>query len=140
MRLTTVTVAAAATLIWCPVSGAAQAPRMSFFITSAGPGKGADVGGLEGADRHCKQLAEAAGVAGASWHAYLSTTAANGHAAVNARDRIGKGPWYNAKGVAVAQSVADLHSENNKLGKENSLTEMAWWSMVAATRRTRTIS
>ncbi|MEP7345646.1 MAG: hypothetical protein ABI877_10270 [Gemmatimonadaceae bacterium] len=96
---------------------------MSFFITSAGPGKGADLGGIEGADRLCKQLAEAAGVTGASWHAYLSATAGDGHAAVNARDRIGKGPWYNAKGVAVAQSVADLHSENNKLGKENSLTE-----------------
>jgi hypothetical protein len=104
-------------------SADAQAPRTSFFITSAGPGKGAELGGLEGADRHCQQLAQAAGLTGLSWHAYLSATAAGGKAAVNARDRIGKGPWYNAKGVMVAQSVADLHSDNNKLSKENSLTE-----------------
>ena len=98
-------------------------PAMSFFITSAGSGKGADLGGIEGADRRCSELAKAAGVTGGTWHAYLSATAANGKPAVNARDRIGKGPWRNAKGVVVAQSVADLHSDNNKLGKENSLTE-----------------
>ncbi|MGQ0766941.1 MAG: hypothetical protein ACT4OZ_14930 [Gemmatimonadota bacterium] len=101
----------------------AQAPRMSFFITSTGPGNGADLGGLEGADRHCTELARAAGVTGVVWHAYLSATASGGRPAVNARDRIGSGPWYNARGVKVAESVADLHSENNKLGKENSLTE-----------------
>ena len=101
---------------------AAQQP-MSFFITSAGPGKGADLGGLEGADAWCRKLAEAAGSKGLTWHAYLSALPAGGKAGVNARDRIGKGPWYNAKGVKVADDVADLHSDNNKLSKENSLTE-----------------
>ncbi|HEY8550980.1 MAG TPA: hypothetical protein VIL35_13570 [Vicinamibacterales bacterium] len=96
--------------------------QMSFFITSVGSGKGGDLGGLEGADAHCTKLAEAAGVKGRTWRAYLSTSAEGGKA-VNARDRIGKGPWYNAKGVQVAASVDDLHSENNKLSKENSLTE-----------------
>ena len=99
---------------------------MSFFITSAGPGDGANLKGLEGADAHCKQLADASGVqgvAGKTWRAYLSAKASGGQAAVNAKDRIGTGPWYNAKGVMVAQNVADLHSANNKLGKENSLTE-----------------
>jgi hypothetical protein len=104
----------------------AQQNTMSFFITSAGPGDGAKLGGLAGADAHCKQLADASGVAGASgktWHAYLSANASGGQPAVNAKDRIGTGPWYNAKGIMVAQSVADLHSDNNKLGKETSLTE-----------------
>jgi len=99
---------------------------MSFFITSTGPGDGAKIGGLAGADAHCKQLADASGVAGIAnktWRAYLSAKPAGGQPAVNAKDRIGNGPWYNAKGVMVAQNVADLHSENNKLGKENSLTE-----------------
>ena len=105
---------------------AAQQNTMSFFITSAGSGDGAKLGGLSGADARCKQLADAsgvAGVAGKTWHAYLSAKATGGQPAVNAKDRIGRGPWYNAKGVMVAQNVADLHSENNKLGKENSLTE-----------------
>jgi hypothetical protein len=97
--------------------------KMTFFITSAGPGKGADLGGLAGADSHCQSLAKAAGAGSHTWHAYLSTMADGGQPAVNARDRIGKGPWYNAKGVEVATSVADLHSDNNKLGKENSLNE-----------------
>jgi hypothetical protein len=105
-----------------PLSGQ-EAQSMSFFITSAGPGNGADLGGLAGADRHCQMLAEAVGAGGHTWHAYLSTSAANGQPAVNARDRIGQGPWYNAKGVLVAQNVADLHSDNNKLSKENSLNE-----------------
>lgn len=95
-------------------------PDMSFFLTSNGPGNGADLGGLEGADAHCAQLAEAAGVTGKTWRAYLSTT---GPGRVNARDRIGSGPWINAKGVQVASSVADLHSDNNKLSKENSISE-----------------
>ena len=103
-------------------SAQSQAP-MSFFITSAGSGDGANLGGLAGADKICQTLASAAGAGGRTWHAYLSAAAANGQPAVNARDRIGKGPWVNAKGVQVASSVADLHSENNKLGKENSLTE-----------------
>lgn len=102
-------------------SGAAgaQDARMSFFITSAGPGSGANLGGLEGADRHCQTLATAAG-SKKEWRAYLSTQGPN---PVNARDRIGKGPWLNFKGAQVAASVADLHSDNNKLSKENSLTE-----------------
>ena len=100
-----------------------QQPVLTFFITSAGSGKGADLGGLEGADKICQTLAEAAGSKNVQWHAYLSTIPANGKPAVDARDRIGKGPWYNAKGVKVADNVADLHSDNNKLSKENSLTE-----------------
>jgi hypothetical protein len=99
---------------------------MSFFITSVGSGDGANLGGLAGADAHCKQLADASGVRGASsktWHAYLSAKASGGQPAVNAKDRIGTGPWYNYRGVMVARNVADLHSDNNKLGKENSLTE-----------------
>jgi hypothetical protein len=97
--------------------------NLSFFITSAGPGKGADLGGLAGADAHCQALGKAAGAGNRVWRAYLSTTAANGQPAVNAKDRIGSGPWFNAKGVQVAANVADLHSDNNKLSKENSLTE-----------------
>ena len=96
---------------------------MSFFITSVGSGDGANLGGLDGADRHCARLAEAAGTKGRTWHAYLSQQAVGGKPAVNARDRIGKGPWKNAKGVVVATSVDDLHSDANKLSKENSLTE-----------------
>ena len=92
---------------------------MTFFVTSTGSGKGADFGGLAGADKHCQTLAAAAGAGGHTWHAYLST---QGSGAVNARDRIGKGPWRNAKGVVVANSVAELHGTNN-LGKQTSLTE-----------------
>ncbi len=104
-------------------ASAQDAARMSFFITNAGPGNGAALGGLAGADQHCQSLAKAAGAGSKTWHAYLSTSASGGQAAVNARDRIGKGPWQNVKGVVVAQSVADLHSDNNKLSKENSITE-----------------
>lgn len=98
-------------------------PSMSFFITSKGPGEGANLGGLAGADKHCQALAEAAGSTGHTWRAYLSAAPANGQPAVHARDRIGSGPWHNAKGVKVADSVADLHSDKNALSKENSLTE-----------------
>jgi hypothetical protein len=101
----------------------AQTANMSFFITSAGPGKGADLGGLAGADNHCQQLAQSAGAGNKTWHAYLSTQAAEGTSAVNARDRIGKGPWQNAKGVVIAKDVADLHSASNNLSKETALTE-----------------
>jgi hypothetical protein len=100
--------------------GVAQNPQMSFFITSVGSGDGANLGGLAGADKHCQTLAAAAGAGAKQWRAYLSAT---GTPPVHARDRIGRGPWTNAKGVVVATSVADLHSENNKLGKEGSLTE-----------------
>lgn len=107
----------------CAVFAGAQDTSMSFFITSAGPGEGAKLGGLAGADAHCQKLAMAAGQGAKTWHAYLSAGAANGQPAVNARDRIGRGPWFNAKGVQVAANVDDLHSANNKLGKESSLTE-----------------
>jgi len=101
----------------------ARQEPMSFFITSVGSGNGADLGGLDGADRHCQALAGAVGVGELEWRAYLSTINADGTADQHARDRIGSGPWYNAKGVMVAESVADLHSDNNKLSKENSLNE-----------------
>jgi len=97
----------------------AQDADMTFFLTAKGPGDGANLGGLEGADAHCTTLAEAAGVNGKTWRAYLSTTGSDG---VNAKDRIGTGPWHNANGVQVASSVADLHSDNNKLSKENSIS------------------
>jgi hypothetical protein len=101
----------------------AQNANMSFFITSVGKGDGANLGGLSGADEHCQALAKAAGAGNRTWRAYLSTQAQGGQAAVNARDRIGPGPWQNAKGTVVAKSVADLHSENNQLSKDNSLNE-----------------
>jgi hypothetical protein len=104
------------------VNTQAQAP-LGFFITSVGKGDGANLGGLAAADAHCQALAKAAGAGNRQWRAYLSASASGGQAAVNAKDRIGSGPWANAKGVIVAQNVADLHSENNKLGKDNSLTE-----------------
>jgi hypothetical protein len=100
----------------------AQPSETSFFVTSSGPGKGADLGGIEGADRHCQTLAQAAGVSTRTWHAYLSTQASGGSAAVNARDRIGRGPWKNAKGMVVAKDVAELHGSNN-LTKQTALTE-----------------
>jgi hypothetical protein len=102
---------------------AAPANAMSFFVTSAGPGKGGNLGGLIGADRHCQMLATAAGAGGKMWHAYLSENGSAGHASINARDRIGSGPWYNARGVMIASSVADLHSDNNKISKQTALTE-----------------
>jgi len=101
----------------------AQDNPMSFFITSVGSGDGANLGGLEGADAHCQALAEAAGGGSLDWHAYLSAMASDGGPAVNARDRIGSGPWHNADGVMVARDVAHLHTEDNGLGLENSLTE-----------------
>jgi len=97
----------------------AQQADMSFFLTSAGSGKGADLGGLAGADQHCQQLAQAAGAGSKTWRAYLST---QGAGAVNARDRIGAGPWQNAKGTVVAKSVAELHGQNN-VTKQTALTE-----------------
>jgi hypothetical protein len=107
--------------------GAAQtqsgANSMSFFISSVGLADGANLGGIAGADAHCQKLAAAVGQGSKTWRAYLSASAMEQQKAVNARDRIGAGPWYNAKGVKVADSVADLHSDNNKLSKENSLTE-----------------
>lgn len=100
----------------------AQSAAMTFFVTSHGPGNGGNLGGLAGADKQCQSLAEAAGAGAKTWHAYLSTQAAEGQPAVNARDRIGKGPWQNAKGVVIAKDVAELHSANN-INKETALTE-----------------
>jgi hypothetical protein len=96
---------------------------MTFFITSAGSGKGADLGGLEGADKHCSELAKAAGSKRTNWKAYLSTTQPGGEAGANARQRIGKGPWRNAKGVIVARNVNDLHSPKANITKQTALTE-----------------
>ena len=101
----------------------AQQATISFFVTSTGSGKGADLGGLAGADARCQQLAATAGAGAKTWHAYLSTQAANGQPAVNARDRIGNGPWQNAKGVIVAKTVDELHSLTNNLTKQTALTE-----------------
>src|SRR3984957_15580015 len=100
-----------------------QAPNMTFFVTSAGPGKGADLGGLAGADAHCQQLETTVGAGGKTWHACLSTNAANQGGPFNSRDRIGKGPWQNSKGVVVAKDVDDLHSANNNLNQQTALTE-----------------
>ena len=98
----------------------AQQSGMSFFITSTGLGKGGDLGGLAGADQHCQSLAQAAGAGNKTWRAYLSTQGAGG---ANAKDRIGNGPWSNAKGVQIAATVADLHSDKNKISKETGLDE-----------------
>jgi hypothetical protein len=100
----------------------AQQAKMTFFVTSAGAGKGADLGGLADADRLCQQLAQAAGAGDHTWRAYLSTQAADGQPAVNARDRIGRGPWQNGKGIVIAKDVDELHGQNN-LTKQTALTE-----------------
>jgi hypothetical protein len=100
----------------------AQQTDMSFFITSVGPGNGADLGGLEGADAYCQQLAEAGGADSKTWRAYLSTQEAGGEPAGNARDRIGQGPWQNADGVVIAESLDVLHGDNN-LDKATALNE-----------------
>jgi hypothetical protein len=100
----------------------AQQTTMTFFITSVGLGNGADLGGLEGADRHCQSLAQAVGAGGPTWHAYLSTQAVAGAQAVNARDRIGRGPWQNTKGVVIAKDVDELHGDNN-INKQTALSE-----------------
>jgi hypothetical protein len=119
-RLNCVRIAAGLSLA-LGLSGAvvAQQSSMTFFVTSVGSGKGADFGGLAGADKHCQALAAAAGAGNRTWRAYLSTQGAQ---AVNARDRIGKGPWRNAKGVVIAKDVGELHGTNN-LNNETALTE-----------------
>jgi hypothetical protein len=101
----------------------AQSADTTFFITSVGLGDGANLGGLAGADRHCQALAQGTGATKRTWHAYLSTQASDGQPAVNARDRIGAGPWQNSKGVVIAKDVAELHSANNNLTKQTALTE-----------------
>jgi hypothetical protein len=114
-------------LIACAIAAVTTAQgktgTMSFFITSAGPGDGANLGGLAGADAHCQKLAAAAGAGNRQWRAYLSTQAADGKPAVNARDRIGKGPWFNAKGEQIAANLDELHSDTNNLTKQTQLTE-----------------
>ena len=119
-RIVLVVLASATVVVLGSVEARAQqAADMSFFVTSAGSGKGGDLGGLAGADQHCQMLAQAAGAGGKTWRAYLST---HGAGAVNARDRIGRGPWKNAKGDVIAKDVAELHGKNN-ISKQTALTE-----------------
>ena len=113
---------AASMVVGAGASAPAQQANMTFFVTSAGSGKGADLGGLAGADRICQSLAQAAGAGGHTWHAYLSTQAADGQPAVNARDRVGRGPWQNVKGMVVAKNLDELHGDNN-ISKQSALTE-----------------
>ena len=119
MRRPTLLAAAVIAAALAATAGVAlsQGKTMSFFVTSVGSGKGADLGGLKGADAHCASLAEAAGVTGKTWHAYLSSSTED------ARDRIGKGPWFNAKGEKIADDVASLHSDANGITKQTALTE-----------------
>ncbi|MCW5687375.1 MAG: lectin [Pseudolabrys sp.] len=119
LRYTAVSMLAGLAIIVAAPAVAQQA-AMSFFVTSAGPGNGANLGGLDGADKHCQTLAAAAGAGAKTWRAYLST---QGQGAVNARDRIGKGPWVNAKGATIAKDVADLHGAANNLTKQTALSE-----------------
>ena len=123
----TITCAACSLIALTQQPAPAQPAPMGFFITSTGPGKGADLGGLAGADQHCQKLATAAGAGSRTWRAYLSTSASGGQKAVNARDRIGAGPWHNAKGELIAKNVADLHGDverdRNNIQKLSALTE-----------------
>ncbi|MDE0393773.1 MAG: lectin [Gammaproteobacteria bacterium] len=106
-----------------PAEAVAQDEPLGFFITSVGPGNGGDLGGLAGADAHCQTLADAVGAGDRTWRAYLSTQASGGQAAVNARDRIGEGPWFNAAGMRIAANVDDLHYNNANLNYDHSLNE-----------------
>ena len=115
--------AVALTGLGLTVPAQAQQASISFFVTSVGKGNGADLGGIAGADAHCQALASAAGSTNTNWRAYLSTTEPGGTAGVNARERIGKGPWQNAKGAVVAKSVEDLHSDSANITKQTALTE-----------------
>ena len=106
------------------IPASAQSANATFFLTSHGIGNGGNLGGIAGADNHCQTLAQAAGIgAPKAWHAYLSSQAADGKPAINARDRIGKGPWQNVKGVTIAKDVADLHGAGNNLNKQTALSE-----------------
>jgi len=128
MKKTTMTSVLAAGLLVSAYHGAwaqrtaTEKPAMSFFVTSAGVGKGANLGGIKGADAHCQKLALTAGST-KTWHAYLSVTDLNGKGAIDARDRIGRGPWFNAKGARIAVDVEDLHSESNNVSAATTLTE-----------------
>lgn len=122
-RTTAISLTAAAVAVALASCAGMQAKSpMTFFVTSAGSGKGGDLGGLSGADGRCQSLAQAVGGGDHTWHAYLSTAESGGYAGVSARDRLGSGPWQNAKGVVVATSVDQLHGVNN-LGKQTSLNE-----------------
>jgi hypothetical protein len=110
-------------MLGCAHTPEEESIAMNFFLTSQGPGSGAALGGLTGADRHCALLAERAGSTGLTWRAYLSTTATDGSPAVNARDRIGSGPWYNHHGILVAQTLDELHGPASRTSKAISLTE-----------------
>jgi len=124
IRIGSLAMLAVASTLTLPLTTAqAQQAEMSFFVTSVGKGNGADLGGLAGADAHCQALAAAVGAASPNWRAYLSTTAPGGDAGVNARDRIGNGPWKNAKGVVVATSLDNLHSASVNINKQTALTE-----------------
>ena len=123
MRTRNLWAATAAVWVATAATAAGGPADMTFFVTSVGSGNGADLAGLAGADAHCAALAKAAGAKATAWRAYLSTTAPAGDAGVNARDRIGKGPWQNAKGAVIAKSVQELHSTSNNLTKQTALTE-----------------
>jgi hypothetical protein len=125
-RITRISLAAVAAvgLVSCADMMQSSSGPMSFFITSAGSGNGADLGGLAGADKHCQSLAAKAGAGGKTWRAYLSSQGKDGAPNVNARDRIGSGPWYNAKGERIARNVDDLHGASNNVKKETALNEM----------------
>jgi hypothetical protein len=125
MQWTLLAAAGSAALAGCATAPSGGANEMTFFVTSVGPGNGGDLGGLEGADRHCQSLAQAVGAGSRTWRAYLSTQSPmwNQPGAVDARDRIGKGPWHNAKGVVVARNVDELHSAGNNITKDTALDE-----------------
>jgi hypothetical protein len=130
MKTLVLTLVAATMFAQAPPQQKQPPAPMTFFVSSAGPGNGANLGGLAGADAHCQKLAAAAGAGNRTWHAYLSTSAADGKPAVNARDRIGKGPWHNAKGAMVAKDLGNLHGDTieeartgNLVTKNNAVTE-----------------
>lgn len=120
-RHRSLTVAIAA--LFFSIGAHAQQPKMTFFVTSVGLGKGGNLGGVKGADAHCQSLAAAAGAGDKTWRAYLSVTDLNGKGAINARDRIGRGPWHNAKGVRIAVDVEDLHSDSANITADTAITE-----------------
>ena len=124
-RLTIAALAVSSLAAGCATNVDPGPKNMTFFITSAGPGRGADLGGIEGADKHCQALAQAAGAGSRTWRAYLSTQgkAINDPNVVHARDRIGSGPWHNAKGVRIARDVEELHSPAANVTKDTALDE-----------------
>ena len=123
-RISRITIVSCAALALVSCAGMEPGPKtMSFFVTSVGSGNGADLGGLAGADRHCQSLAQKAGAGGSTWRAYLSTQGKDGAPTVNARDRIGKGPWHNIKGELIARDVDQLHGAGNNVTKQTALDE-----------------